>query len=86
MKSIRERPAAVESRRQAGHWEGDLIVGAGQRSATATLVERKTRLTLLVRLPGDHSPRSVGDALITAFGKLPTALRRTLTWDQGRLS
>ncbi|WP_284706297.1 IS30 family transposase [Micromonospora phytophila] len=83
MKSIRERPAVVESRRQAGHWEGDLIVGAGQRSAIATLVERKTRFTVLVSLPGDHSARSVGDALIGAFAKLPAQLCRTLTWDQG---
>jgi IS30 family transposase len=83
MKSIRQRPAAVESRRQIGHWEGDLIVGAGQRSAIATLVERKTRLTLLVGLPADHSAQSVGDALIAAFLRLPAALRRTLTWDQG---
>ncbi|MBM0240554.1 IS30 family transposase, partial [Micromonospora sp. ATA32] len=83
MKSIRQRPAAAESRRQVGHWEGDLIVGAGQRSAIATLVERKTRLTVLVRLPGNHSARSVGDALIVAFTALPAGLRRTLTWDQG---
>lgn len=83
MKSIRERPAAVEPRRQAGNWEGDLIVGAGQRSAIATLVERKSRFTMLVRLSGDHSARTVGDALIAAFTKLPSSLRRTLTWDQG---
>jgi IS30 family transposase len=83
MKSIRQRPAAVEPRRQAGNWEGDLIVGAGQRSAIATLVERKSRFTMLVRLSGDHSARTVGDALIAAFAKLPARLRRTLTWDQG---
>jgi IS30 family transposase len=83
MKSIRDRPAVVETRRQAGHWEGDLIVGAGQRSAIATLVERKTRLTVLVGLPGDHGAQSVGDALIHAFAQLPAGLRRTLTWDQG---
>lgn len=83
MKSIHQRPPAVESRRQAGHWEGDLIMGAGQRSAIATLVERKTRLTVLVRLPGDHSARSVGDALIEVFTGMPARLRRTLTWDQG---
>lgn len=83
MKSIHDRPAAANSRRHAGHWEGDLIIGAGQRSAIATLVERKSRTTILVPLPGDHSAQSVGDALIGAFNKLPAALRRTLTWDQG---
>jgi len=83
MKSIHQRPASVASRRQAGHWEGDLLVGAGQRSAIATLVERKTRLTLLVSLPDGHSAQAVGDALIGAFARLPVKLRRTLTWDQG---
>jgi len=83
MKSIHQRPAAAQSRRQAGHWEGDLIVGAGQRSAIDTLVERKFRLTVLVPVPRDHSAQTVGDALIGAFTKLPARLRRTLTWDQG---
>jgi IS30 family transposase len=83
MKSIHQRPAAAQSRRQAGHWEGDLIVGAAQRSAIATLVERKLRLTILVPVPEDHSAQTVGDALIAAFTKLPGGLRRTLTWDQG---
>jgi transposase, IS30 family len=83
MRSIRERPDSVESRRQAGHWEGDLIIGSGQRSAIATLVERKTRFTLLVALPTGHSAQRVGDALIAALGVLPAGLRRTLTWDQG---
>ena len=83
MKSIHDRPAAVRSRRQAGHWEGDLIIGAGQRSAIATLVERKFRTTVLVPVPRDHTAQSVGDALIGAFNKLPARLRRTLTWDQG---
>jgi transposase, IS30 family len=83
MKSIHERPAAVRSRRQAGHWEGDLIIGAGQRSAIATLVERKFRTTVLVRVPRDRSAQSVGDAIIDAFSRLPAPLRRSLTWDQG---
>jgi transposase, IS30 family len=83
MKSIRDRPTVVESRKQIGHWEGDLIVGAGLRSAIATLVERKTRHTMLVPIRGGHSAQQVGDALIGAFSVLPPALRRTLTWDQG---
>jgi transposase, IS30 family len=77
------RPAHIQSRRQAGHWEGDLIVGAAQRSAVATVAERKTRLTLLAGLPEGHSAQPVGDALISTFSKLPAGLRRTLTWDQG---
>jgi transposase, IS30 family len=83
LRPIHDRPAHVETRRQAGHWEGDLLVGARQRSAVATLVERKTRYTLLVRLPHGHSAPRVADALITAFTGLPQKLLRTLTWDQG---
>jgi transposase, IS30 family len=82
IKPIRLRPAAAGSRRQAGHWEGDLIIGAAQRSAIATLVERKTRYAVLVPLPHGHAAASVADALIGAFAALPSGLRRTLTWDQ----
>jgi IS30 family transposase len=83
MKSIHQRPAVVEERTQVGHWEGDLLIGAMQRSAIATLVERKTRHTILVPIRGGHSAQNVGDALIDVFAGLPPALRRTLTWDQG---
>ncbi|WP_220453962.1 IS30 family transposase [Nocardioides immobilis] len=83
MRSIHDRPAIVETRTQIGHWEGDLIVGAGQRSAIATLVERKTRHTILVPIRGNHSAQVVGDALTAVFAPLPPVLRRTLTWDQG---
>jgi IS30 family transposase len=83
MKSIHERPAVVEERSQIGHWEGDLIVGAMQRSALATLVDRRTRHTMLVPIRGGHTAQNVGNALVEAFTGLPRALRRTLTWDQG---
>lgn len=83
MKSIHDRPAVVEDRTQVGHWEGDLIVGAMQRSALATLVDRKTRHTMLVPIRGGHSAQNVGDALVDRFAGMPPALRRTLTWDQG---
>jgi IS30 family transposase len=63
--------------------EGDLIIGAGQRSAIATIVERKSRLTILVPIRGGHSAQNVGDALVRTFAALPASLRRTLTWDQG---
>jgi IS30 family transposase len=83
MKSIHDRPAVVQARSQIGHGEGDLIIGAGQRSAIATLVERKARHTILVPIRAEHSAQQIGDALIAAFAGLPVALRRTLTWDQG---
>jgi IS30 family transposase len=83
IRSIHQRPAKVEERTQLGHWEGDLIIGAMQRSAIATLVERKSRHTILVPIRGAHSAQNVGDALVRVFAGLPPALRRTLTWDQG---
>lgn len=84
MRSIKERPLRVESRTQVGHWEGDLIIGGGgQRSAIATLVERRTRFAMLVPLPDGHSAPAVARALIDVFTGLPRPLRRTLTWDQG---
>ena len=83
MKPISQRPSVVETRTRTGHWEGDLIIGTGQRSAIATLVERKSRLTVLVPIRGGRTAQIVGDALIQAFTVLPKALRGTLTWDQG---
>ena len=83
MRSIHDRPATVTDRRQIGHWEGDLIVGGGQRAALATLVERKTRATVLVPLPDGYTALLLGDALIDTFTPLPAPLRRSLTWDQG---
>lgn len=83
MKSIHDRPAIVETRTQVGHWEGDLITGAANRSAIATLVERKARHTILVPIRGGHTALNVGNALIESLSGLPPALRRTLTWDQG---
>jgi IS30 family transposase len=83
MKTIHQRPAIVETREQIGHWEGDLIIGGGQRSAIATLVERKSRLTLLTSMRAGYSAQKLGDQLIALIGTLPPAFRRTLTWDQG---
>jgi IS30 family transposase len=83
MVNISERPAEVEDRAVPGHWEGDLILGAGNRSAVGTLVERTTRLVLLLHLGNDRSAVAVEAAMRRAIAGLPAELRRSITWDQG---
>jgi len=62
-----------------------LITGAYNRSAIGTLVERSSRFTILLHLPdGRHTADLVRDALVEAFTQLPAAVRRSLTWDQGK--
>lgn len=80
---IDHRPAVVELRERIGDWEGDLIVGQGNKSAIATLVDRHSRYLRLVPLPLGHDSASVRDAIIDAIQVLPGLARMTLTWDQG---
>lgn len=79
--SIRERPASIEDRAIPGHWEGDLITGS-KNSHIATLVERRSRFTMLVKVAGKDT-ESVVTALSAQVRKLPKELRRSLTWDRG---
>src|SRR6266567_2618815 len=79
--SIRERPAEVEDRAIPGHWEGDLLRGSGN-SHIATLVERHSRFTALVKVSSKDTAVVVA-ALTRHVRKLPAALRRSLTWDRG---
>ncbi len=79
--SIRERPAEIEDRAVPGHWEGDLI-GGTKNSHIATLVERHSRFTALVKVRSKDTAAVVA-ALSRQIRRLPTSLRRSLTWDRG---
>ncbi len=79
--SIRERPAEIEDRAVPGHWEGDLIVGLNH-THIATLVERQSRFTMLVKVGGKDT-QTVVSALIRQVRRLPAELRGSLTWDRG---
>jgi transposase, IS30 family len=81
---IHQRPPEAATRSEVGHIEGDLICGSYNRSAIVTLFDRASRYVWLADLPEGHTAPATLAALIETFERIPPALRRTLTWDQGR--
>jgi len=84
MTIIDERPDEAADRRVPGHWEGDCIMGAGNKTAIGTLVERRSRYCMLIHLPGRNHAQELRDGIAAAMAALPPQLRKTLTWDQGK--
>lgn len=80
--SIDQRPAHIESRLEAGHNEGDLMIGVGQKSAIATIVDRKTRHTIIIKIPNRKS-KTVTREFARHLLKNPNYLRKTMTYDNG---
>src|SRR5689334_12400967 len=83
MVMISGRPAEAEDRAVPGHWEGDLIIGKGCKSAVGTLAGRTTRYVMLLHLPDGRDAHRVEQAMRRAITALPAELARTVTWDQG---
>lgn len=83
LRPISERPQEVQERLIAGHWEGDLIKGKGNKSAVGTLVERTSRYLVLVQLDNATSPVVTG-GFTREMKPIPEHLRRTLTYDRGK--
>jgi len=86
MVSIHDRPVTTD---QEGHWlpghhEGDLILGAGCKSAIGTIVERATGYVWLLHLPEGHTAEHVRAAICEQLPHWPEVLKQTLTWDRGK--
>lgn len=83
MQSIHIRPPGIEDRRIPGHWEGALIKGAGNRSSVGTLVERATGFMVLAKME-NATTKAVVDSFFAVLNREPAAMRKTMTYDQGR--
>ena len=80
--SIDNRPKHIELRNEVGHWEGDLIIGKGQKSAIGTIVERKSRYTLIVKLKSRKADE-VAKMFAKKLNQLNKKLRKSMTYDNG---
>ena len=79
---IVHRPEEIEARIVPGHWEGDLIKGAFNRSSVGTLVERKTRFVVLCKMNGNGAEAAL-DSFTRQMKRLPAMMRKSMTYDRG---
>ena len=80
--NISQRPIHVDLRLEVGHWEGDLMIGVGQKSAIGTIVERKTRFTFIVKIENRKSA-TVTQQFAKIMNTMPKFIRKTMTYDNG---
>ncbi|MFT5249933.1 MAG: IS30 family transposase [bacterium] len=80
--SIDNRPQHIELRNEVGHWEGDLVIGKNQKSAIGTIVERKTRFTLIVKLESKKA-NEVANQFSEILNKLNPIYKKSMTYDNG---
>ena len=84
MVNISERPPEASDRAIPGNLEGDLIIGKGGKSQIAALVDRRSRFTILVKIPYDRTADRVAGLLAEKMETLPEFIRKSITWDQGK--
>ncbi|CAN1553133.1 Tra8 Transposase and inactivated derivatives, IS30 family [Flavobacteriaceae bacterium] len=80
--SIDNRPSHIEERQEAGHLEGDLMIGVAHKSAIGTIVDRKTRYVIIVKIPNRKS-KTVTQEFAKHLNNQPKYLRKTMTYDNG---
>jgi transposase, IS30 family len=83
MVSIHVRPPEIEDRVLPGHWEGDFIKGAGNKSSVGVLVERSSRLVLLAKME-DATAASALAGFAAKLNSIAEPMRQSFTYDQGR--
>jgi IS30 family transposase len=83
MVSLHVRPPEVEDRLIPGHWEGDLIKSAFNRSVVGALVERSSRLVMLVWMENDSAAAAL-EGFSRILNDVPQPMRKSLTYDQGK--
>ncbi|HEY4356770.1 MAG TPA: IS30 family transposase [Acidobacteriaceae bacterium] len=79
---IDQRPVEIQMRLIPGHWEGDMIIGKGNRSQVGTLVERTTLFVALVKLDRPHADIAA-EAFTKILNRFDSQMRRSMTYDQG---
>lgn len=80
--NISQRPKHIENRQEIGHWEGDLVIGKAQKSAIGTIVERKSRYTLIIGLK-NRTTKTVTRAFAKELNQFDSQLIKTMTYDNG---
>lgn len=80
--SIDNRPKHIELRNEIGHWEGDLIIGKNHKSAIGTIVERKSRYTLIIKLKARNA-KEVAKMFAKKLNQLNPLFKKSMTYDNG---
>jgi IS30 family transposase len=80
--SIEHRPEHIDLREEVGHWEGDLVIGKNNKSAIGTIVERKTRFTLILKL-NSKKAEEVVEIFSKILNQLNDEFKKSMTYDNG---